>query len=56
VPDWLEGWESIRADKAGMVFYHLLKLHGNKAWPRQTCQHRANPAAQMGVVAGFSGI
>jgi len=31
VPDWLEGWESIRADKAGMVFYHLLKLHGNKA-------------------------
>ena len=23
--DWLQGWEIIRADKAGMVFYHLLK-------------------------------
>ncbi|WP_292937448.1 16S rRNA (guanine(966)-N(2))-methyltransferase RsmD [Noviherbaspirillum sp.] len=22
---WLEGWEVIRADKAGMVFYHLLQ-------------------------------
>jgi 16S rRNA (guanine966-N2)-methyltransferase len=25
VPDWLAGWEAIRADKAGTVFYHLLK-------------------------------
>ena len=25
-PDWLAPWEAIRADKAGMVFYHLLKL------------------------------
>ncbi|TFW27190.1 16S rRNA (guanine(966)-N(2))-methyltransferase RsmD [Duganella callida] len=24
-PDWLAPWEVIRADKAGMVFYHLLK-------------------------------
>lgn len=23
-PDWLDGWEVVRADKAGMVFYHLL--------------------------------
>lgn len=30
-PDWLEGWELVRADKAGMVCYHLLKLHQNKA-------------------------
>jgi 16S rRNA (guanine966-N2)-methyltransferase len=34
-PDWLLPWEQIRADKAGMVFYHLLKLndklHENKA-------------------------
>ncbi len=27
VPDWLLGWEAIRADKAGMVYYYLLKLH-----------------------------
>ncbi len=26
-PDWLAGWEAIRADKAGMVYYYLLKLH-----------------------------
>jgi 16S rRNA (guanine966-N2)-methyltransferase len=26
-PDWLVPWEQIRADKAGMVFYHLLKLN-----------------------------
>jgi 16S rRNA (guanine(966)-N(2))-methyltransferase RsmD len=26
-PDWLAPWEQLRADKAGMVFYHLLKLH-----------------------------
>ncbi|MES2129910.1 MAG: 16S rRNA (guanine(966)-N(2))-methyltransferase RsmD [Pseudomonadota bacterium] len=25
-PDWLASWESVRADKAGIVFYHLLKL------------------------------
>ncbi|KQQ32801.1 16S rRNA (guanine(966)-N(2))-methyltransferase RsmD [Duganella sp. Leaf126] len=24
-PDWMAGWEVIRADKAGMVFYHLLQ-------------------------------
>ncbi|MYM32994.1 16S rRNA (guanine(966)-N(2))-methyltransferase RsmD [Duganella sp. FT94W] len=27
-PDWLANWEIIRADKAGMVFYHLLKYNG----------------------------
>ena len=26
VPAWLQGWEAVRADKAGMVYYHLLKL------------------------------
>jgi 16S rRNA (guanine(966)-N(2))-methyltransferase RsmD len=25
-PEWLYPWEQLRADKAGMVFYHLLKL------------------------------
>lgn len=24
-PDWLAGWTVVRADKAGMVFYHLLQ-------------------------------
>jgi 16S rRNA (guanine(966)-N(2))-methyltransferase RsmD len=24
-PDWLAGWDIVRADKAGMVFYHLLQ-------------------------------
>jgi 16S rRNA (guanine966-N2)-methyltransferase len=24
-PAWLDGWEIVRADKAGMVFYHLLQ-------------------------------
>ncbi len=24
-PDWLRPWESVRANKAGMVFYHLLR-------------------------------
>jgi len=24
-PDWLAGWEAVRSDKAGMVFYHLLQ-------------------------------
>jgi 16S rRNA (guanine966-N2)-methyltransferase len=28
-PPWLEGWDVLRADKAGMVFYHVLK--SNKA-------------------------
>ena len=26
-PAWLAPWEQVRADKAGIVFYHLLKLH-----------------------------
>ena len=26
VPDWLAPWEALRADKAGIVFYYLLKL------------------------------
>jgi 16S rRNA (guanine966-N2)-methyltransferase len=25
LPEWMKGWEVIRADKAGMVFYHLLQ-------------------------------
>ena len=25
-PDWLQPWQLVRADKAGMVHYHLLKL------------------------------
>jgi 16S rRNA (guanine(966)-N(2))-methyltransferase RsmD len=25
-PEWLAGWELVRGDKAGMVYYHLLKL------------------------------
>ncbi len=24
-PDWLAGWEVVRADKAGLVFYHVLR-------------------------------
>jgi 16S rRNA G966 N2-methylase RsmD len=24
-PEWLAPWDIVRADKAGMVFYHLLK-------------------------------
>ena len=27
VPEWLAEWEVVRADKAGMVHFHLLKLH-----------------------------
>jgi 16S rRNA (guanine966-N2)-methyltransferase len=27
VPEWLQPWQLVRADKAGMVHYHLLKLH-----------------------------
>jgi 16S rRNA (guanine(966)-N(2))-methyltransferase RsmD len=29
-PEWMAGWNIIRADKAGMVFYHLLQ---RKTWP-----------------------
>jgi len=25
LPDWMAGWQAVRADKAGMVFYHLLQ-------------------------------
>ena len=25
VPEWMAGWDVVRADKAGMVFYHLLQ-------------------------------
>jgi 16S rRNA (guanine(966)-N(2))-methyltransferase RsmD len=25
-PEWLRGWQPVRADRAGMVFYHLLML------------------------------
>lgn len=25
LPPWMDGWQVIRADKAGMVFYHLLQ-------------------------------
>jgi len=25
-PEWLAGWEVLRSDKAGMVYFHLLKL------------------------------
>lgn len=27
LPAWLQGWTLVRGDKAGMVHYHLLKLH-----------------------------
>ena len=30
-PDWLAPWEAVRADKAGIVFYHLLKLRKQAA-------------------------
>lgn len=30
-PDWLAPWELVRADKAGIVFYHLLKLREKSA-------------------------
>jgi 16S rRNA (guanine(966)-N(2))-methyltransferase RsmD len=30
-PDWLAPWEAIRADKAGIVFYHLLRLRADAA-------------------------
>ncbi|WP_395822973.1 16S rRNA (guanine(966)-N(2))-methyltransferase RsmD [Collimonas sp.] len=31
LPAWLAGWELLRADKAGMVFYHLLRKQHNSA-------------------------
>jgi 16S rRNA (guanine966-N2)-methyltransferase len=31
LPEWLDGWDAIREDKAGMVFYYLLKLHNEGA-------------------------
>jgi 16S rRNA (guanine(966)-N(2))-methyltransferase RsmD len=31
LPDWLAPFQLVRSDKAGMVYYHLLKLHENKA-------------------------
>ena len=31
VPDWLGGWEAIREDKAGMVYYYLLKPQASAA-------------------------
>jgi len=31
IPDWLAGWEAVRADKAGMVYYYLLKPRENQA-------------------------
>jgi 16S rRNA (guanine966-N2)-methyltransferase len=24
-PEWLAGWDIVRADQAGVVFYHLLR-------------------------------
>jgi len=27
-PEWMAGWEVVRADKAGMVYYHLLQYNG----------------------------
>lgn len=30
-PEWLRAWEVIRADKAGMVFFHLLRYRGKAA-------------------------
>ncbi|HEU4376716.1 MAG TPA: 16S rRNA (guanine(966)-N(2))-methyltransferase RsmD [Telluria sp.] len=30
-PDWLAPWETIRADKAGIVFFHLLRLRDAEA-------------------------
>ena len=31
MPDWLAPWELVRQDKAGIVFYHLLKLRAGVA-------------------------
>jgi len=27
-PEWMAGWKVVRADKAGMVYYHLLQRNG----------------------------
>ena len=29
VPEWLAGWDIVRSDKAGMVYFHLLKLQAD---------------------------
>ncbi|MEO6921438.1 MAG: 16S rRNA (guanine(966)-N(2))-methyltransferase RsmD [Collimonas sp.] len=31
LPAWLSGWQLLRADKAGIVFYHLLKRQATSA-------------------------
>ncbi|MCD2517797.1 16S rRNA (guanine(966)-N(2))-methyltransferase RsmD [Massilia sp. G4R7] len=31
LPDWLAGWDAVRADKAGMVYYYLLKPQASAA-------------------------
>jgi hypothetical protein len=32
LPDWMDGWEAVRADKAGMVFSTCCAItHENKA-------------------------
>ncbi|MDB5766254.1 MAG: putative methyltransferase, partial [Collimonas fungivorans] len=31
LPSWLDGWQLLRADKAGIVFYHLLKRQDHSA-------------------------
>ncbi|MES2900972.1 MAG: 16S rRNA (guanine(966)-N(2))-methyltransferase RsmD [Pseudomonadota bacterium] len=31
VPPWLSPWELVRSDKAGVVFYHLLRLRADNA-------------------------
>ena len=31
VPEWLAGWDIVRSDKAGMVYFHLLKLQAGAA-------------------------
>jgi len=28
-PEWMRGWEVVRSDKAGMVFYHLLRRNAD---------------------------
>ncbi len=30
-PEWLAGWDIVRSDKAGMVYFHLLKLQAGAA-------------------------
>ena len=30
-PEWLAGWDAVRADKAGMVYYYLLKPQASAA-------------------------